>query len=106
MSDTTREVEELQQDEQTHAIIMSGGVLIGDFIKPYATNMEHRILTMYPTSHSVFMGLSSPLKRSEMKGILGNPRPGIIYNTSTKIICKIVFSPVKSRCPRKFRLFK
>jgi hypothetical protein len=43
MSDTTREVEELQQDEQTHAIIMSGGVLNGIFITPYTTSIEHKI---------------------------------------------------------------
>jgi hypothetical protein len=44
MSDTTREVEELQQDEQTHAAASIGGVLNGIFITPYTTSMEQNML--------------------------------------------------------------
>jgi hypothetical protein len=46
MSDTTREVEELQHDEHTQAIIISGGVLMGERIKPYATIIEHKMPQM------------------------------------------------------------
>jgi len=40
---TTREVDELQQDEHIHAAASIGGVLNGIFITPYTTSMEHKI---------------------------------------------------------------
>src|SRR6056300_989039 len=112
MSDTTREVEELQHDEHIHAAASIGGVLNGIFITPYTTIMEHKIPQIKAASHFVSIGLSLFFIKLGINGRSGNFRPGIIvrniaiYSTSTKIIRQIIFSPVKSWCPRQFRLFK